>query len=311
MSHYNLQLFPPSPFLENKLGPQQFEDIPRKPGIYRFYDADNTLLYVGKSRNLRKRLFTYKRASPGKTTRKEAALIRKIHRFEYNELDSEKEALLAENRWIRERRPEYNHQNKQIETYYYVIIYKANCGFGLEYSMRPAVPLLNRIETPKRLPGLFELDLSIQEARIFGCFKGHRSVRIHMGNLLKLIWIINQGITDPSFLPLRLSRNLTPKRYFIPVESLQQKLGQKIIPLLMNWFSGRSPDLVYGLIQLLTGRMSRFQQEYFCTMTKTLLAYYDRTLVPYGSFINDKHVSKSPGIIFQDELDDLYIHNNY
>lgn len=279
-----------------------------EPGIYRFYDAEGKLLYVGKAKNLRRRLFTYKRASPGKTTRKEAALIRRIHRFEYDVLGTEKEALLAENQWIREKRPEYNHQNKHVETYYYIILYLTQSGFGLEYTMKPAVPLLHQIEPPDCLPGLSELDIPIQEAHIFGCFKGHRRVRIHMGSLLRLIWLVSHGITNPSFLPLNLSRNLTPKRYFFQGESIQQMLSNRLIPGLIDWFSGISPDLVYGLIQILNSRSSRFQQEYFCTITDTLFSYFDSKLAPYGSYVEEREILKSRGLIFQDELDDLHVH---
>lgn len=312
MNHSTLRLFPSTPFLENKLGPEQFADIPQKPGIYRFYDADDTLLYVGKARNLRRRLFTYKRASPGKTSRKEAALIRRIVRFEFDVLKNEKEALLTENRWIREKRPEFNHQNKHIETYYYIIMYHTISGFGLEYSMKPAVPILNRTEDRGRITdGFCKPDLSVREATVFGCFKGHRRVRIHLGSLLRLIWLTNHGITDPAYLPLHLSRNLTPKRYFLAVESLRKLFGKKITKLLTDWFTGNSPELVYGLIQLLKSRKSRFQDEYFCSLTDTLLSYYDRTLVPYGEFISKRDALEGYGLIFQEEIDDLQVHTRY
>mgnify|MGYP000255705552 FL=1 len=279
-----------------------------EPGVYRFYDAEGKLLYVGKAKNLRRRLFTYKRASPGKTTRKEAALIRRIHRFEYDVLGTEKEALLAENRWIREKRPEFNHQNKHVETYYYIILYLTQSGFGLEYTMKPAVPILSRIYSSNRLTSMSALDMPIQEARLFGCFKGHRGVRVHLGSLLKLIWLVNHGITNPSYLPLNLSRNLTPKRYFFQGESIQQMLSNMLIPGLIDWFSGRSPDLVYGLIQILNSRSTRFQQEYFCSIADTLFSYFDSTLAPYASCAEEREMLKSRRLIFQDELDDLHVH---
>ena len=279
-----------------------------EPGVYRFYDAEDKLLYVGKAKNLRRRLFTYKRASPGKTTRKEAALIRRIHRFEYDVLGTEKEALLVENRWIREKRPEFNHQNKHVETYYYIILYLTQSGFGLEYTMKPAVPILSRIYSSNRLTSMSALDMPIQEARLFGCFKGHRVVRVHLGSLLKLIWLVNHGITNPSYLPLNLSRNLTPKRYFFQGKSIQQMLSNMLIPGLMDWFSGRSPDLVYGLIQILNSRSTRFQQEYFCSIADTLFSYFDSTLAPYASCAEEREMLKSRRLIFQDELDDLHVH---
>ena len=174
--------------------------------------------------------------------------------------------------------------------------------------MKPAVPLLHRIYDSNRLTNLSALDMPIQEARLFGCFKGHRVVRVHLGSLLKLIWLVNHGITNPSYLPLNLSRNLTPKRYFFQGESIQQMLSNMLIPGLMDWFSGRSPDLVYGLIQILNSRSTRFQQEYFCSIADTLFSYFDSTLAPYASCVEEREMLKSRRLIFQDELDDLHVH---
>jgi hypothetical protein len=307
LSYSKLQLFPSTPFLENKLGMDQFADIPQQPGIYRFYDIDDTLLYVGKAKNLRKRLFTYKRASPGKTTRKEAKLIRSIHRFEYEVLSSEKEALLAENKCIRKNRPEYNHQNKHIETYYFIIFYKTSSGFGLEYSMRPAVSLRGFSDHRSKPDELSARRHSILEAQLFGCFKGHRKVRIHLGHLLRLLWLAGRGKSDPLHLPLQLTRNLAPKRYFFNNESLQHIKNVDLYMLIEKWFKGKSPDLVYMLVQCIQGSRTQFQNRYFMSVADFLFSYFDRALVPYGQFISERSEPAGEGIIYQDEIDDLFI----
>src|SRR5690625_5688010 len=64
------ELFPAGRILEERLGREPFEALPREPGIYRFYDERGALLYVGKAINLRRRLFTYRRALPGQVSRK-------------------------------------------------------------------------------------------------------------------------------------------------------------------------------------------------------------------------------------------------
>lgn len=53
-------LIPAQPILENRLGKEAFDPIPQQPGVYRFYDQRGELLYVGKAKNLRRRLFGYK-----------------------------------------------------------------------------------------------------------------------------------------------------------------------------------------------------------------------------------------------------------
>lgn len=112
-----------------------------------------------------------------------------------------KETILHENRWIREYRPEFNHQNKYVETYYYIILYQTNRGLGLEYSMRPAVHLISRNNGIVDLEILKTPDFKIKEAQLFGCFMGHRSVRFHLGNLLRFIWLTIHETSNPSYLP--------------------------------------------------------------------------------------------------------------
>lgn len=95
------QLFHTGPLLEKRLGKEAFESIPTSPGIYRFYDVNGDLLYVGKAKNLRRRLFGYKRAKPGKVSRKVSTLIGKIRSVIWVETATEHDALLLENRMIR------------------------------------------------------------------------------------------------------------------------------------------------------------------------------------------------------------------
>lgn len=285
VSNTGLQLFTGGPFLEKKLGRDMFNKIPESPGIYRFYDSADKLLYTGKAKNLRKRLFTYKRASAGKTTRKEAALIGRINRFEYDVFDCEEEAILAENRWIRGQRPEFNHQNKHIETYYYIILYKTNRGIGLEYKMNPSVPLYKNEPKERRLEELKNLGFTIISAKLFGCFKGHRQVRTHLGNILRLIWLVLNSNPNPFCLPPQLSRNLTPKRYFYDLTTCQKTFSCDLQEGLTNWFNGRSPELVYQLAQHLPSCATGFQQRYFCSVTDQLFSYFYRTLLYYGNII--------------------------
>ena len=302
----DLQLFETASYLVNKLGKNRFENIPQKPGIYRFYDVNEKLIYVGKAKNLRKRLFTYKRASAGKTTRKEAGLIRKIHRFEYDVLGSEKEALLAENRWIREKRPEFNHQNKNVETYYFIILYALKNGFGLEYTMSASIPV--RFQEEKFEYRMFlnqEDKRDVISAELYGCFKGHRSVRIHLGNLLKLFFYSHKKRVCPFHLPVQLSRYLTPKRYFFT--GIDTDRNRQHIQHLQEWLTGTSPEFVYRLLQDLDVRTDTFQQRHLCETIEGLLTYFDRSLVNHRNFLLKKKKREEPLIIFQDELDDLMV----
>lgn len=85
--------------------------LPEVPGTYRFYDAEDNLLYVGKSRNLRRRISTYFRESLGRSMRVQALLDR-LYRIEYDHAGSELEALLREAQQILTRNPEKNVQRR-------------------------------------------------------------------------------------------------------------------------------------------------------------------------------------------------------
>lgn len=96
--------------------------IPRQPGIYKYYDAGNTLLYVGKAKDLRKRVSSY--FSKTFTTYKTHELVQRIHHIEFTIVGSEQDAFLLENSLIKEYQPKYNINLKDDKSYPYIVIKK-------------------------------------------------------------------------------------------------------------------------------------------------------------------------------------------
>lgn len=96
--------------------------IPAEPGIYKYFDADNTLLYVGKAKHLRKRVSSYflKNLSSFKTHE----LVKRIHHIEFTIVNNEQDAFLLENTLIKEFQPKYNISLKDGKTYPYIVIKK-------------------------------------------------------------------------------------------------------------------------------------------------------------------------------------------
>jgi predicted GIY-YIG superfamily endonuclease len=89
--------------------PAMLEALPEEPGVYRFLTQDRTVLYVGKTKNLRRRVASYFRPPGARGTRRDA-LLREIHRVEITPTGSELEALIRESQEIARRRPPWNVQ---------------------------------------------------------------------------------------------------------------------------------------------------------------------------------------------------------
>jgi len=94
---------------ERDFGREQVEELPEAPGIYRFFDRAGRLLYIGKSANLRRRVFSYFRPLDVRSARR-AELLGQLYRFEAETMGNELEALIRELVEIRRRKPEWNVQ---------------------------------------------------------------------------------------------------------------------------------------------------------------------------------------------------------
>lgn len=96
-------------------------NLPRKPGVYRFYDTERKILYVGKAKVLRNRVSSYFNKKQH-DNRKTNLLVRKIDHIEYIVVESEYEALLLENSLIKKHQPHYNVALKDDKTYPWICI---------------------------------------------------------------------------------------------------------------------------------------------------------------------------------------------
>jgi hypothetical protein len=98
-------LFPdPQPLVE-RLGRDFFRQLPECPGVYLMRDA---ILYVGKAKNLRKRLGNYRVANPDRMPRRHLRLLRAVARVEFQECVDELSALTREAALLRSLRPKFN-----------------------------------------------------------------------------------------------------------------------------------------------------------------------------------------------------------
>jgi excinuclease ABC subunit C len=100
----------------------QIQSLPNSPGVYQYYDKDGKILYVGKAKDLKKRVASYfnKKLENGKTK----VLVNKIVNIKHIVVETETDALLLENNLIKKYQPRYNVMLKDDKTYPWICIKK-------------------------------------------------------------------------------------------------------------------------------------------------------------------------------------------
>ena len=126
--------------------------FPHSPGVYRYYDAEGKVIYVGKAKDLHKRVAQYF-VPPERLNTKTRILVSKIADAQFSVVDSEADALLLENNLIKQYKPKYNILLKDSKTYPWI------CVTGEEF---PRVFITRRVEKGNRYFGPYS---SVMHAR--------------------------------------------------------------------------------------------------------------------------------------------------
>ena len=139
--------------------------MPQKPGSYQYYDADGTIIYVGKAKNLKSRVSSYFHTEVDRFKTK--VLVSKIHNISYTVVNTEEDALLLENALIKKYNPRYNVLLKDGKTYPSICITKdylprvfptrtINKSWGIYYgpyshvgSMHAVLELIKKLYHPR------------------------------------------------------------------------------------------------------------------------------------------------------------------
>ncbi|NCF31498.1 MAG: excinuclease ABC subunit UvrC [Bacteroidetes bacterium] len=100
----------------------QFKTLPTDPGVYQYFDKNDTVIYVGKANNLKRRVTSY--FTKVHDNAKTRILVKKIHRMEHIVVPTEVDALLLENNLIKKYRPRYNILLKDDKTYPWICVKK-------------------------------------------------------------------------------------------------------------------------------------------------------------------------------------------
>jgi predicted GIY-YIG superfamily endonuclease len=270
-----LDLFQPiSETQKEKVNAAIQEVPPHEPGVYTMYGKKDEVLYVGKAKDLYKRITSYRYSK----SRKVQSMIAQISRIGFEICKTETDAVLLENLLIRSLRPPFNHANKKTETYYFISTKRKG----------------NKRE--------FRLSMRVLEdyPKAYGCFKGHGRVRKGLGALLKLLFLKEQDINSAHFLPSQLLGRLAPMRF---VSEISPNLGVQI----HQFFQGKSLSLIDDFTQIVNQKtfVDKFTKNYFLNELELLKMFY--ALGPERNQQIKKELNLESVLIRQDQIDDLQV----
>lgn len=275
--------------LNERVGLAFFKNAPKRPGVYLMKNASGDILYVGKAKDLRARLNSYRRARPSEVSRKTVRLLRMVHSIEVRVCENEVSALLSENQLLRDLRPPFNVLNTSPETYYYWVLERRSDWLG--------APVEGRIPVRFRLTNEDLAETRLMGARVFGVFKGRRRARESFQAILRLLVALDAR--DETFrFPATLTRYRTPREFTVVIP-------EKLLRGMHEFLSGRSSAFLRELTETLLSNegIPRFIHHVITEDLKALEDFY--VYGPRRVQALRRRYKLGRSIIAQEEIDDL------
>ena len=271
----NLDLFKPlSETQKERVNMAMLEKPPHSPGVYTMYGTKDEVLYIGKAKDLFKRVTSYRYSK----SKKVQSMIAHVERIGFEVCKTEMDAILLENLLIRSLRPPFNHANKKPETYYYISTRRRGNKREFRLSMRI-------------LDGY---------SKTYGCFKGHGRVRKGLGALLRLLYLQEEKIASAHYLPSQLLGRQAPLRFVCDVNKSSRKLVHEFL-------NGDSITLIDNFEKLIqeTVFKDKFTKKYFLNEFEQLNIFF--AMGPGRNRQIKKTLNLDSDLIKQEELDDLQV----
>ncbi len=240
----------------------KLRDVPHKPGVYLMRDRFHRVIYVGKARNLRKRVSQY--FTPSRAMRadlKTRALIDAIWDFEWHTAGSEPEALLLEGKLIKEYRPRYN------------VSFRDDKGFLL-------VKCDAREDWPRFRLTRMKND---ESARYFGPFAHAGALRQTLTFMRKKFGVLTFGRGNPS------ERELKSSTYQVPMKlaDISAEQYRERVELACEFLEGRSKELLAELEKEMRVFAEKLDFERAAEM-RNMLDDLRKTTKPMARFTRDQ-----------------------
>lgn len=264
---------------DKKFGADLVVAAPTAPGVYRYLSADGQVLYVGKAKNLRRRLSNYRSATRKKVHRKMRTLVREASSLIYEEVASEEEALLREGELIRELKPPYNVEGAYAFLYPSIAVGTWDKHLLLCFSTKPEA----------------FLDLGLSW---YGCFRSRPRVKAAFDALVELLSLIGHREKSNRLPPhqrLKGSRLVGLRQ--VPIEVVEA----------LPWFlAGDEANLPGEIARLLLGKArARRDAAQVEEQLKLLMVFYQMDALRLRAAL--RKLGKPGSYVSQDERDALFI----
>ena len=264
---------------DRKFGPDLMRELPDTPGVYLFRDEASNVLYVGKAKNIRRRLSNYRNASRRKAHRKMRALVKEASSLEVRLQDSEKAALTLENELIQTLKPPFNVEGT------YTFLYPA-LGLGGDHKRM----LLCFTTSPDAWKG-FDL-------HFYGTFRSRIRAKEAFDSLVELLGLVGHIERTASLGPVPS----TPGSRLVGIRQLDAAMLESLHGLL----SGRTPSSL-GLLarRLLDKPRARRDAADVQRRLSVLEHFYQADLKPLHDAL--RHGGKRGTFVAQSRRDRLFI----
>jgi excinuclease UvrABC nuclease subunit len=261
MPERQLHLFQPSRPLALRLGDDFFHAAPSEPGVYIMTGADEQILYIGQSKNLRARLGTYKNARRDRIPRKVLRLVHEVRSITWEKCESAEAAILRESELLRVHRPRFNRANVYPT---YAWFWFGSHGTALTLGWTRYRGLAATAVPEPQLGNL----------KSYGPFKSSASQCY--GALLRLIWTVTHRETDLSDFPSGLLFEKPPGA--LSIRCTSSSLRESLLSQITEFLEGTSDSLLAFLRESLQmdEALSPFQQALQVHDLELLAQFYQK-----------------------------------
>lgn len=268
-----LRLLPaPQPLVE-RLGAEFFRSLPAAPGVYRMYDGAGLLVYVGKAKDLRARLASYRRTHG--QSRKTIRLIHHVRRIEWETCPDEAEARRRENELIRTQRPRFNRAGTWPRSARFVRIEATEAGFRLRVVAEPA-----------------------DDGECFGAFRGGTAAAV--AALARLLWLTWNRAAGFAELPRALVAAGDLREF-----DADHAPARDWLPAVRAFFAGEDDSVLARLVDGIAEPTTPFDRAFVARQFEVLLDFHRRGPVRNRRLREWLPADRRTGAITPEEQSDL------